>query len=326
MCVGTFVASRQSNVDVSRSKIVPMPPTTVQQAPQTKPSPPAQTNAAIATPLQHAPQNAPSSRAQTKTVIGTPSNPEWIAIWKDTADALQSSVTFLAVLAGAVWFLRRRQRFPRANVSHQVVHWKIENKVILHTVVRVQNVGEVVLHLTSVSIRAQQLAPTPEGPLSAIRSGADPVKAAETEILWPSISERKCDWSKAPHEVEPGETEEIHFDLLMPEHIQAVEVYTYIKNHVKRRRDIGWGTNTLCKINEVEAFVVQPKPADVEDRELRPEERIPIMATNRDQGLQDTQKQQGQKAPTSVPSERRQGPEKTSTSSSSGSSTPPDKK
>lgn len=258
---------------------------------------------------------------QTKAVVAVSATPDWVTLWKDAAAALQSSVTFLAVVAGAIWFLRRRQRFPRANVTHEVSHWYVEGSVILHTVVRVQNVGEVVLHLVGISIRAQQLAPTPEEPLLAIRTGRDPVKPGETEILWPSLFERKCDWTKAPREVEPNETEEVHFDVVLPAHVRAVEVYTYIRNHVKRRRDIGWGTNTFCTIGEQEAFVRAPAVATV-DVQIESKERIPIMATNREQGSsQDTQKQQSPKTTTSAPAEKRQGPEKTSTSSTSTSST-----
>src|SRR6185369_4682187 len=132
-------------------------------------------------------QSAPPASVESKASVAVPTTPEWVTIWKDTAAALQSSVTFLAVLAGAVWFLRRHQRFPRANVTHQVSHWYVEDKIILHTVVRVQNVGEVVLHLAGVSIRAQQLSPTPAEPLAAIRAGHDPVNVGETEVLWPSI-------------------------------------------------------------------------------------------------------------------------------------------
>lgn len=106
--------------------------------------------------------------------------------------------------------------------------------------------------------------------------------------------------------------------MVLPGTIRAVEVYTYIKNHVKRGADIGWGTNTFCAITETDAFAIG-KSEVVAPNLLQ--ERIPVMATNRETSNPlDTQKQQGQKTPTSVPGEKRQGPEKTSTSTGSGTS------
>lgn len=256
---------------------------------------------------------ASTNAVETRTTTAVPTVPPWLTVWKDTAAAIQSSVTVLGIIAGAIWFLRRRQRFPRANVTHDVKYWFVDGKIVLHTVVRIQNLGEVILRLTGVRIRAQQLLPTPAEPLKALTEGRDPVKPGETEVLWPSICERSCDWSESRHEVEPGEIEEVHFDLVLPAHIRAVEVYTYIKNHVKRGDDIGWGTNTFCAIAESQAFAIAT-PSAVEPT-IPAGERLPIMATNRESNqTQDTQKQQGQKTPTSVPSEKRQGPEKTSTS------------
>jgi hypothetical protein len=258
-----------------------------------------------------------SQKLQTQPVTAVPTVPPWITVWKDSAAALQSSLTIIGIVAGAVWFLRRRQRFPRANVTHDVRHWSVEDKTILHTVVRVENLGEVMLCLKGVSIRAQQLLPTPDAPLNALLSNFDPVKPGETEVLWPSICERSCDWSQSRHEVEPGETEEIHFDMVLPGNVRAVEVYTYIKNHVKRGKDIGWGTNTFYAISETTSFAAAP--VAVLEAKVPAQERLPIMATNREPSKpQDTQKQQGQKTPTSIPGEKRQGPEKTSTSTGGG--------
>lgn len=140
--------------------------------------------------------SAPSLAVKTQATSAVATVPSGLTTWKDAAAAVQSSVTVLGIIAGAVWFLRRRQRFPRANVTHDVKYWFVDGRVILHTVVRVQNIGEVMLRLTGVNIRAQQLLPTPDEPLQALLSGRDPVKAGETEILRPSVCERSCDWSR----------------------------------------------------------------------------------------------------------------------------------
>ena len=132
---------------------------------------------------------AQKSVLQTTTKV--PDIPRWISVWKDTAAAVQSTFTVGAIIAAAFWFYRRRQRFPRANVTHQISHWRAANSFILHTLVRIENVGEVALRLVGVSIRAQRVLPIPKSVHEALLAGKDPVGSAETEILWPSMHERR---------------------------------------------------------------------------------------------------------------------------------------
>jgi hypothetical protein len=142
-------------------------------------------------------------------------------------------------------FVRRRQRYPRANVEHQILHWPAEGRIVLHVIVRVTNVGEVVLRLRSTLARIQQLLPIPPDLAAAIADNTDPVEPNESEIQWPLVAERACDWNSAYHEVEPGEIEECHFDFILSPPLEKVEVYSYLRNLSKRGRDIGWNTTTV---------------------------------------------------------------------------------
>ncbi|MFB3779717.1 MAG: hypothetical protein ACE141_19010 [Bryobacteraceae bacterium] len=192
--------------------------------------------------------------AQTQSASsGVPASPGWLKSWEDLATPASATANVIALGVAAVWaymlFVRRRQKFPRANVEHRIAHWATGGGAfIVHVVVRITNVGEAVIRLKSMLVRIQQLLPTPPEVADAIAKDRDPVSDQESEISWPLIVERKCDWQKVRQEVEPGETEECHFDFVIPPELQKIEVYSYVGNIRKRRREIGWNTTTMYSL------------------------------------------------------------------------------
>lgn len=210
------------------------------------------------TPLVPAPPlQSTSSQPATNTQavsIASDASPWWLQRWKDAADATASSVNVIALIVGAAWgyllFVRRRQKYPRANVEHRIAHWPAGDRVVLHVIVRISNIGEVAIRLKSILARVQQLVPVPHDVSEAITAGRDPVDANESEITWPLVGERACDWQEACREVEPGETEECHFDFVLPVELGMVEVYSYLRNVSKRPKDIGWNTTTVYSVTD----------------------------------------------------------------------------
>src|SRR5258708_23983489 len=105
---------------------------------------------------------------------------------------------------GGVWtfFLWRwrRLRFPRLNVQHKIFHWAgdgkvaLNEKILLHVAVETTSVGEVIVSLESMLVRVQQLVPLPPEVLEKLATGGDPVPEKESEVAWPEIATRECDW------------------------------------------------------------------------------------------------------------------------------------
>jgi hypothetical protein len=209
-------------------------------------------------------QAAPSIQQQTGTRV--PEVPPRIALWKDVSSAAQSTLTSLAIIAATIWFFFRRQHFPHANVKHEVKYWYVSGRLVLHVAVAVSNVGEVVLRLKQMSMRVQQVLPTPEKVLASIAGGEDPVSVGETEILWPDIAKRECKWRWwHTREIEPDETDEFHFSFALPADVKAVEVYTHIHNRAKRFKPIGWNTNTFWAFKASGVFTPEDHASDSAD-------------------------------------------------------------
>jgi hypothetical protein len=175
---------------------------------------------------------------------------DWLAQAKDVADVAQSVFTVLGIVVGGVWtyllFVKRRQRYPRAKVGHKITHKRLPgDRHLLHVVTEVSNTGEVLLTLGSGLTRVQQVLPPPSDLVKVVRNGKDPVGPADTEYPWPCVGERLRDWTNDPREVEPGETDEIHWDFIVEPDAQTLEIYSYFKNVTKEGREIGWNLTTM---------------------------------------------------------------------------------
>ncbi|HTT33807.1 MAG TPA: hypothetical protein VMH48_09410 [Methylomirabilota bacterium] len=174
---------------------------------------------------------------------------------KDFADTVHSVFTVLAIVVGGFWtymlFIKKRQRYPRAKATHAITHKPLgHNRVLLHVTTDISNPGEVLLRLESGFTRVQQLLPPPPDLVAAIKKGDDPVPPGKTEYPWPLVGERIWDWKAQPHEVEPGENEEVHCDFVIADTHRTLEIYTYVKNEAKANREIGWNLTTIYDLKE----------------------------------------------------------------------------
>jgi hypothetical protein len=180
---------------------------------------------------------------------------DFFAIIQACAGSVQACATVIAIIVGGVWsymlFVQKRQRYPRANIEHRITHRSIpDNKLLLHVAVTVRNTGDVLLSLVSGQTRIQQILPLSLELLDPISKGRDPVKAGDREILWPLIKLRKQKWREQECEIEPGESDEFHYDFILDAEVQTIEVYSYFKNAKKPGREIGWGWTTIYDLGE----------------------------------------------------------------------------
>ena len=164
--------------------------------------------------------------------------------------AFQSLFTVGAIVAGGIWtymiFVKRRQRYPRANITQQIRHFPLpNNKVLLRATVRICNEGEILLSLVSGFSRVQQMIPCSDDLCEVLKERDDSNEQCEPEAEWPLLSERKLKFEKGEREVEPGETDELHFDFVIDSDVQVIVVYSYLKNAEKRRREIGWNATSI---------------------------------------------------------------------------------
>ena len=121
---------------------------------------------------------------------------------------MESVITIAAILVAGFWtyllFIRRRQRYPRAQISHSVHHKHLTSDGrILHITTGIKNLGEILLSIMSVEIRIQQVYPVHDRIKEQIDQGHDIVENGDTEVAWPLLDERKTERAKDQFEIEP---------------------------------------------------------------------------------------------------------------------------
>jgi hypothetical protein len=161
--------------------------------------------------------------------------------------SLQMIITGSAVALGAWWFTARRQRYPRANITNTVTHRIIApGYVWVHIRTDITNTGNVLLEIVNALTWLQKIVPAPVVYRDQIIQGLTPAGPNCTEIQWPTIDDRQCDVAT---EIEPGESDFLAWDFIIPDEHKTIRVFTAIHNETKRARGpIGWSTETIYDI------------------------------------------------------------------------------
>ncbi len=179
-------------------------------------------------------------------------DPVTLARVKDVLEIINSVIATAAIIVGGFWtyhlFIKKRQRFPKAEITHQVEQFSLPNsRVLLHVGVRITNKSEVLLSLKEASSRLQQVIPLQNGvELQHDFGVAAPKK--HNMIEWPLISEKQWTWTDGEAEIEPGESELLELDFVVSNGIKTAKLYTFVRNYTKGKRDIGWSHTLMCQI------------------------------------------------------------------------------
>ncbi|MDP2319680.1 MAG: hypothetical protein Q8O42_10120 [Acidobacteriota bacterium] len=159
------------------------------------------------------------------------------------AQGIEAIVTALGILGAGVWawfnYWQRRERYPRAGVSHSTNLLRESGYSILRVAAKVTNSGDVLVGVRAVRTWLQQLSPVPSTIATAVTSGADPVQGDACEFDWPLLGERVWTIAEGMSEIEPGESEVFWSDFAIPDHVKQVLVYTFVSNEAKM--DVGVG-------------------------------------------------------------------------------------
>jgi len=186
-----------------------------------------------------------------------------LSTWELAMDIIVGLTTAIGIVVSGIWayrlFVRKRQKYPRATVSHAITHKPLSgDKVLLHVELTISNIGDILISLGSLATWIQQVLPPPAEVLDLLRDERAMVKDGESEYGWPEIGSCDLDFhaqkpEKGPGdgkrevepEIEPGEREEICFDFVLASGVQVIKVNSYVKNEAKPDREIGWNLTSL---------------------------------------------------------------------------------
>ncbi len=178
----------------------------------------------------------------------------WVA-WAGFAETV---ATVIALAVGGWWtyriFRQKRQKYPRANVTHSVQSWIVEaNRCLIRVSVRIENVGDVLLRPSKGHAWLQNVRPWPNTVLDAARGRQELVGPNATEASWPVV--KQLSWENKAIEIEPGEVDHLYLDFVASGDLETVMIYTHLENPVKqprwrksKGRQVGWTSSTVHEL------------------------------------------------------------------------------
>ena len=176
---------------------------------------------------------------------------------KSVLDVLDIPIKWVALAVGAVWtynlFVKKRSKYPKADLQLSARCWLLSEKSrLVRVTVVALNRGDVLLNLQSCRVWIQQVRPlAPQLAELLARTGGVAV-IGQREAEWPLVAEKEVTLPQGSCEIEPGESQQLYFDLVLTSPLETAIVYAYAKNEAKRNREIGWDAQTVLDVNEHE--------------------------------------------------------------------------
>ena len=186
---------------------------------------------------------------------------------KDRIGSFQSLITILAIVVGGFWtyraFIEQRQSHPRLKIEHKIEHWPVSNDQVLLSVNEIlTNTGPVMVDLRGGTIRVIQVLPLPQSVARGLPSvQSEPTRSkAEASIydpnVWQLLVDSPRNWKPNSVLIEPGESDMVPNEFIIPASIQVVAVYSYISN--PENANLGWNELTYWDLKKAPETSVLP--------------------------------------------------------------------
>lgn len=180
------------------------------------------------------------------------------------ASAAESIATVLALAAAGWWtfllFIKKREKHPRARTTHSLVPLgELEGYRLMRVSVKIENLGGVLVDLCRGKVVVQAVRPLPDAWTATIQRGEDLPRGDAYEFPWPRLKEFPLEWGDNGYRIEPLESEEFHFDVVLGSCVEAVQIYSYFQNVTEKRREIGWNCTTVKLIQEEVSMANKPQ-------------------------------------------------------------------
>lgn len=218
-------------------------------------------------------------------------SPDPTVLWVSgsTWDVVGTIVQIGAILVGGWWayrgFVRGRLKYPHATLRHSILHFDLDDgRRFLRAETTITNTGSVLLRLVSATFRVDRVLPLPTSVERELETEEGPALEDGLQIGWRPPSPdllRKHEWVEGERpEMEPGESDVIICDFVVPADLKTVQVYTYFKNAKKGRRrwrpwrwvrgrdEIGWPLSTFY---DLQVRAVPQATKEVQDMTGGPE-------------------------------------------------------
>lgn len=177
--------------------------------------------------------------------------PQVVLQW---AQAVESIAKTIALGFAGAWsylvFVKNREKYPRAHVSHQITSWPMgEEGRVVHVAVTIENISKVLLRINGDCVTFHGITRYPvrfdmphEPHLPLPHSEFETTKLGEHPV--------PTNW-----ELEPGETDFIPLEIYVPYHFAYLKIYSHLCNATKTKRGIGWNRTTIHSLAQKSEYL-----------------------------------------------------------------------
>ena len=88
------------------------------------------------------------------------------------------------------------------------------------------------------------------------------------------IAAREWSWGEEDFEVEPGESDALHADFIIPSDVKTVQLYAFVKNPRKNKEGLGWTTAELTSFDRGKGEGVHDRPETASIAVLSPHRAV----------------------------------------------------
>lgn len=196
---------------------------------------------------------------------------------RNITQSIQALVTSFGIVSAGIWFYTKRQQFPRANLTHKIIHKELaQDTLLIHITVTVENISNVPIEFSYCKMRIQWVSPLDENVEKAIKESQKYgdlefcilaflrnnklfslsllwvmiLKPTKEKIPFPTIESKEWNFKDSTREdndriVEPGEKHNIDCDFIIntekfSTRVTTLMIYCYIENIKYSNRTLGW--------------------------------------------------------------------------------------
>ena len=168
--------------------------------------------------------------------------------YKDIADLVQTALTILALLGGGAFAAYKLELFrdfePHLTISHTINHRPVGNSYVhIDIAVSMRNGSKVKVELHEGFWTLQQISPLTDPEAEEVYSRR--LDEDLPEFPWPVLDEGLWKWSRDDLVIEPGETHHELLEIIVPDEVETMLIYTFCYDPRVREQDIGWSLATV---------------------------------------------------------------------------------
>lgn len=170
----------------------------------------------------------------------------------EIVQVIQAIATIVAIIVGGAWtyrlFVLQRLAYPHLKIEHSVTDLPLpENQMRLVVDIIHTNPGTVKITPQSGFLKIYRLKDLPtEAPDQLNEPQAQGWE--DNDGTWEILDNHPWKWdARTPLIIEPGESNQLHYELTLDADVGPLEIYSYFRNPTITDRDLGWRYTSIYR-------------------------------------------------------------------------------